>query len=157
MVEGVFTLNGVERRWRGEAGGRLLDALRDSYRLTGTKCGCGEGECGACGVIIDGRLCPSCMIAMGRLGGSSVVTIEGYRETERFAALERAFAVFSAVQCGFCSPGMVLAAECLLSRKPHPTEGEIRGALAGNLCRCTGYNAIVKAVALAAKEGAGLW
>jgi carbon-monoxide dehydrogenase small subunit len=97
------------------------------------------------------------MIAMGRLGASSVITIEGYRETERFAALERAFAVFSAVQCGFCSPGMVLAAECLLSRNPRPAEGEIREALAGNLCRCTGYNAIVKAVALAAEEGLGLW
>jgi carbon-monoxide dehydrogenase small subunit len=97
------------------------------------------------------------MVAMGRLGGSSVITIEGYRETERFAALDRAFAAFSAVQCGFCTPGMVLAAECLLARRPHPTEGEIRQALSGNLCRCTGYNAIVKAVALAAEEGAGLW
>ncbi|MDR3174126.1 MAG: (2Fe-2S)-binding protein, partial [Treponema sp.] len=134
-----------------------LDVLRDGYRLTGTKCGCKEGECGACSVIIDGRLCPSCMVAMGRLGGSSVITIEGYRETERFAALDRAFAAFSAVQCGFCTPGMVLAAECLLARRPHPTEGEIRQALSGNLCRCTGYNAIVKAVALAAEEGAGLW
>ncbi|MDR2746622.1 MAG: (2Fe-2S)-binding protein [Treponema sp.] len=157
MVEVTFTLNGEERRWRGPAGERLLDALRNTYQFTGTKCGCGEGECGACGVIIDGRLCPSCLTAMGRLEGASVVTIEGYRETERFAALERAFAVFSAVQCGFCTPGMVLAAECLLSRKPRPTEGEIREALSGNLCRCTGYNAIVKAVALAAEDGAGLW
>jgi carbon-monoxide dehydrogenase small subunit len=157
MVEVAFTLNGGETRWRGAAAERLLDVLRDSYRLTGTKCGCGEGECGACGVIIDGRLRPSCLAAMGQLEGSTVLTIEGYRETERFAVLERAFAAFSAVQCGFCTPGMVLAAECLLSRRPRPTEGEIREALSGNLCRCTGYNAIVKAVALAAREGAGLW
>jgi carbon-monoxide dehydrogenase small subunit len=108
-------------------------------------------------VIIDGNLFTSCMVSMGRIDHTSVVTIEGYRETERFRALDKAFAAVSAVQCGYCIPGMVLAAECLLSRKPHPTEAEIREGISGNFCRCTGYNAIVKAIALAAEEGAGLW
>jgi carbon-monoxide dehydrogenase small subunit len=97
------------------------------------------------------------MVAMGRLEGATVTTIEGYRTTPRFAALDRAFAAFSAVQCGFCIPGMILASECLLAQNPHPSEAEIRDGLSGNLCRCTGYNAIVKAVDVAAREGAGLW
>jgi carbon-monoxide dehydrogenase small subunit len=153
----TFILNGKEVVYRGSAADRLLDVLRDEYGLTGVKCGCREGECGACSVIIDGRLFTSCMVSMGRVDMASVVTIEGYRETERFRALDKAFASVSAVQCGYCIPGMVLAAECLLSRKSHPTEAEIREGISGNFCRCTGYNAIVKAIALAAEEGTGLW
>ena len=152
-----FTLNGKQVSFSGSATERLLDVLRNTYRCTSVKCGCKEGECGACSVLIDGVLHNSCCVAMGAVEGASVVTMEGFRETKRFAALDKAFAEVSAVQCGFCIPGMVLAAEALLSRNPHPTEEEIREGLSGNLCRCTGYNAIVNAVNNAAKEGNGLW
>ncbi|HAK73564.1 MAG TPA: ferredoxin [Sporomusaceae bacterium] len=131
--------------------------MRAEFRLTGVKCGCKEGECGACSVILDGRLVNTCMVAMGNLEGSTVLTIEGYSETERFAVLEKAYASVSAVQCGFCIPGMMLASECILAKNPKPTEAEIREGISGNLCRCTGYNAIVEAIAIAAKEGQGLW
>ena len=157
MDEIRFTLNGKEVAYAGSAADRLLDVLRDVYRCTSVKCGCKEGECGACSVLIGGVLYNSCCVAMGAIEGASVVTMEGFRETERFAALDRAFGEVSAVQCGFCIPGMVLAAEALLSKNPHPTEDEIREGLSGNLCRCTGYNAIVNAVSIAAKEGDGLW
>ena len=157
MDEIRFSLNGTEVRYAGSAADRLLEVLRGEYRCTSVKCGCKEGECGACSVLINGVLMNSCCVAMGAVAGASVVTMEGYRETERFQALDRAFGELTAVQCGFCIPGMVLAAEALLSRNPHPTEEEIREGLSGNLCRCTGYNAIVNAVALAAKEGSGLW
>ena len=156
MADIRFTLNGKETAYDGGATDRLLEALRSEYRCTSVKCGCKEGECGACSVLIDGVLYNSCCVAMGAVEGASVVTMEGYRETERFAALEKAFGELSAVQCGFCIPGMVLAAEALLSKNAHPTEEEIREGLSGNLCRCTGYNAIVNAVANAAKEGDGL-
>ena len=152
-----FSLNGEHTVFEGSATARLLDVLRDHYRLTGVKCGCKEGECGACSVLLNGRLVNSCMVAMGRLAGCAVVTIEGYSHTERFKVLDAAYASVSAVQCGFCIPGMVLASESLLAHNPNPTEAEIREGLSGNLCRCTGYNAIVKAIQIAAKEGAGLW
>ena len=152
-----FYLNGAEVAYEGSAADRLLDVLRDTYACKSVKCGCKEGECGACSVLIDGTLINSCCVAMGAVEGCSIVTIEGFRETERFAALEKAFAGISAVQCGFCIPGMVLAAEALLSKNAHPTIDEIREGLSGNLCRCTGYNAIVSAINNAAKEGNGLW
>ena len=152
-----FNLNGEDVTYAGKAGARLLDVLRNEFRLTGVKCGCKEGECGSCSIILDGKLVYSCMVAMGRIEGSSIVSIEGYRETQRFAVLDRAYAEVSAVQCGYCIPGMILASECILSANPHPTEEEIREGISGNLCRCTGYNAIVKAIAIAAKEGDGLW
>ena len=107
--------------------------------------------------MIDGVLINSCCVAMGAVEGADIVTMEGFRETRRFEVLDRAFGELSAVQCGFCIPGMVLAAEALLSKIAHPTEEEVREGLSGNLCRCTGYNAIVNAVLLAAKEGNGLW
>jgi carbon-monoxide dehydrogenase small subunit len=153
----TFTLNGVERVYEGDPSARLLDALREEYGLTGTKCGCGEGECGACSVILDGKLANSCLVAMGRVDGCNVTTIEGYGKTERFKALDRAYASVGAVQCGFCTPGMVLASECVLAENPHPSDEEIREGISGNLCRCTGYNAIAKAIAIAAEEGDGLW
>lgn len=152
-----FVLNGVEVAYEGSAADRLLDVLRDTYNCKSVKCGCKEGECGACSVLIDGTLINSCCVAMGAVEGNSIVTIEGFRETERFDVLEKAFADISAVQCGFCIPGMVLAAEALLSKNAHPTIDEIREGLSGNLCRCTGYNAIVSAIDTAAKEGNGLW
>lgn len=152
-----FVLNGKEVVYNGSATDRLLDVLRDTYRCTSVKCGCKEGECGACSVILDGKLINSCCVAMGAISGSTVITMEGYRETERFKVLDKAFAEVSAVQCGFCTPGMVLAAESILSANQHPSEEEIRVGISGNLCRCTGYNAIVNAVKNAAEEGEGLW
>lgn len=157
-MDGIrFKLNGNEVCYQGLATERLLDVLRDSYDMKSVKCGCKEGECGACAVLLDGELYNSCCVAMGAVDGREVVTVEGLRESEQFAALSKAFADLSAVQCGFCIPGMVLAAWALLSRNPHPTEGEVREGLSGNICRCTGYNAIVGAVLNAAKEGDGLW
>lgn len=152
-----FQLNGTKTSYSGDAANRLLDVLRDTYEMTSVKCGCKEGECGACSVLIDGMLINSCCVAVGSVDGCNIVTLEGYRETKRFAALNKAFASTAAAQCGFCIPGMVLAAEALLSKNPHPTDAQIRDGLSGNLCRCTGYNAIVNAVHLAAKGGNGLW
>ena len=158
MAEGIrFTLNGQPVVFEGNATARLLDVLRDTYALTGVKCGCKEGECGSCSVLLDGILVNSCMVAMGRAAGSDVVTIEGYSKTDRFAALDKAYASVSAVQCGFCIPGMILASECVLRKYPHPTEAQIREGISGNLCRCTGYNAIVRAIQIASREGEGLW
>ncbi|MDR2587318.1 MAG: 2Fe-2S iron-sulfur cluster binding domain-containing protein [Coriobacteriales bacterium] len=152
-----FTLNGATTQWAGEAGRKLLDVLRDEFALVGVKCGCREGECGACSVLMDGVLVNSCLVAMGRLQGCEVLTIEGYRLTERFKVLDRALANRSAVQCGYCIPGMVLAAEALLAACPRPSDAEVRRGLSGNLCRCTGYNAIAGAILDASKEGEGLW
>lgn len=157
MAGVTFTLNNKEVTYEGKATDRLLDVLRNTCELTGVKCGCKEGECGSCSVLMDGQLVNSCMIAMGRCEGSSITTIEGFSETRRFEVIEKAYAAVSAVQCGYCIPGMVLATEALLSKKPNPTEEDIREGISGNLCRCTGYNAIVEAIGIAAKEGSGLW
>lgn len=155
MIE--FVLNNKKVSSNAKDNERLLDVLREEFRLTGVKCGCKEGECGACSVIMDGKLVNSCLVAMGRVGGSDVITIEGYSETKRFEVLSEAYSAVGAVQCGFCTPGMILASECILADNPNPTEEEIRIGISGNLCRCTGYNAIVEAVKIAAKEGKGLW
>jgi len=152
-----FLLNGKAVSYPGDAGDRLLDALRSEYHCTSVKCGCREGECGACSVLLDGLLVNSCCIAMGSVYGSSVTTLEGYRKTQRFAVLDRAFAAVSAVQCGFCTPGMIMAAESILSSDPHPDEEKIRIGLSGNICRCTGYNAVVEAILDASEKGDGLW
>jgi len=152
-----FKLNGRDTVYAGNPSIRLLDVLREEYEMTGTKIGCKEGECGACSVLMDGRLVNSCLVAVGQIDGSSIVTIEGYSETERFAVLSRAYESVSAVQCGFCIPGMILASESLLASNPHPSQEEIRIGISGNLCRCTGYNSIVKAIGIAADEGGGLW
>ena len=153
----TFRLNEKEVTYTGNPAKRLLDVLREDLFLTGTKCGCKEGECGACSVIVDGKLVNSCLVAMGSLEGSDVMTIEGYATTRRFEIVEKAYQEVSAVQCGFCIPGMVLASECLLASNPNPTQEEIRVGISGNLCRCTGYNSIVQAVSIAAKKGDGLW
>ena len=147
-----FNLNGNEITYTGNPSERLLDVLRDKLSLTGTKCGCREGECGACAVLINNKLVNSCLVAIGSLYDKHVVTIEGYRKTERFNALDKAYASVSAVQCGFCIPGMMMASESLLSLNSNPTEEEIRIGISGNLCRCTGYNSIVKAIDIAAKS-----
>jgi carbon-monoxide dehydrogenase small subunit len=152
-----FVLNGEAVSWQGDPTRKLLDVLRDDLGQTSVKCGCREGECGACSVLLDGLLTNSCLVAAGRLAGSQVTTMEGFRTTERFKVLDRAFASRSAVQCGYCIPGMVLSAEALLSQNARPTVEEVRLGISGNLCRCTGYNAIVDAILDASKEGEGLW
>ena len=147
-----FILNNELISYSGNPAARLLDFLRSEMGLTGTKCGCKEGECGACAVLVDGVLINSCLVAMGSLNGASVVTIEGYSKTKRFAALDDAYASVSAVQCGFCIPGMMMASESILSACSHPTEDDIRIGISGNICRCTGYNSIVKAISIAADD-----
>ncbi|MGY0374886.1 (2Fe-2S)-binding protein [Clostridium sp. JNZ J1-5] len=136
---------------------RLLDVLREDMGFTGVKEGCGEGECGACSVIIDGKLINSCMVPIGTVEGKEVLTIEGLQQTKRYNVLKDSFEEAGAVQCGFCTPGMIMASEALLSKNPHPSEDEIREGLSGNLCRCTGYNMIIDAIKLAEKRGDGLW
>ena len=151
MSEIIFTLNGAEKIYAGRADARLLDVLRDECGLTGAKEGCGEGECGSCTVLLDGRPALSCLLLMGQVRGRSVTTVEGLSQRRGFAVLSRCFAEAGAVQCGFCTPGMILTSVALLNENPDPTEDEIRDALRGNLCRCTGYAKIINAV-MAAKE-----
>jgi aerobic-type carbon monoxide dehydrogenase small subunit (CoxS/CutS family) len=142
-----FTLNG--KAVSLDVGGtrRLLDVLREDLRLPGTKEGCGEGECGACSVLIDGEVVDSCLIAAGQVEGRSVVTVEGLAEPGgALSRLQQAFIVHGAAQCGICTPGMLLAAHVLLQRTRRPTADDVREALAGNLCRCTGYTKIIDAV-----------
>ena len=152
-----FTLNGIEVSSASHPLTRLLDVLRDELGDLSLKEGCGEGECGACSVLLDGRLVNSCLVPLGRADGCAVVTMAGVRETPRGKALVEAFAREGAVQCGFCTPGLVMAAEALLSSDPAPDGEAIRVGLSGNLCRCTGYEAVVRAVAAAAREGGGRW
>ena len=133
---------------------RLLDVLREELRLTGTKEGCGEGECGACSVLLDGELVNSCLVPAIQAQGAKVTTIEGCAAEDRVSALQQAFVEHNGAQCGICTPGMILAAASLLERNPNPTEGEIRTGLAGNLCRCTGYMKIFEAVLDAARRSA---
>ncbi|GAV26507.1 (2Fe-2S)-binding protein [Carboxydothermus islandicus] len=133
---------------------RLLDFLRDYLHLTGTKEGCGEGECGACTVLLDGKPVNSCLVMAHSAHGREVITIEGIGTPDKLHPIQEAFLEAGAVQCGYCTPGMVLAAYALLKENPNPTREEIKVAISGNLCRCTGYNKIVDAVELAArKEG----
>ena len=152
-----FTLNGKEVVYTGDPLNRLLDVLREEYGLTGSKEGCGEGECGACSVIKDGLLVTSCIIPVGACNGSEILTIEGIRDTEEGKCIVDAFAEGGAVQCGFCIPGMVMAAYVLLRNNPDPTEEEIRVGISGNICRCTGYDLIVESIHLAAQKGSALW
>ena len=152
-----FELNGQTVALSTHPLKRLVDVLRDDLRLTGTKEGCGEGECGTCSVLLDNRLVNSCLVPIVSVAGRRVTTIEGLRSTPRFDLLQRHFAQAGGVQCGFCTPAMIMAAEAILSANPHPTEKQVREGLAGNICRCTGYGMIVEAVLEAAREGGGLW
>ena len=155
MIE--FILNGEKVSVETDPLKRLLDVLREDLGLKGSKEGCGEGECGACAVLLDSELVNSCLVPVRTVAGREITTIEGYRQTPQHAALSESFVEEGAVQCGICTPGMIMAAEALLSKHPAPTEEQIREGLSGNLCRCTGYNMIVRAVARAAEEGEGLW
>ena len=125
---------------------RLLDALRGDLHLTGIKEGCGEGECGACSILLDGRLVNSCLVPLIHAERAVIVTIEGVAQGERLHAVQEAFIARGGAQCGICTPGMVLAAVSLLKRNPHPSVADVRAGLAGNLCRCTGYMRIFEAV-----------
>lgn len=152
-----FKLNGAEVKTDAAPNTRLLDVLRNEFGLKGPKEGCGEGECGACAIIVDDKLYNSCVTAVGSVQGHEVTTLDGFRETKQYKVLEDAYGLCSAVQCGFCTPGMIMASQVLLTHNPHPTEDEIRIGLSGNLCRCTGYNMIIDAVKLASQKGEGLW
>jgi carbon-monoxide dehydrogenase small subunit len=149
----AFTLNGRPCRTRAPAHWTVIDLLRDGLALAGTKDGCGEGVCGACTVLLDGEPVRACLVLAARLDGRSLLTIEGL-EGEALHPLQDAFARLNAAQCGFCTPGMILSARALLAVNPRPTARDVREALAGNLCRCTGYVKIVEAV-LAAAGAAG--
>jgi carbon-monoxide dehydrogenase small subunit len=131
---------------------RLLDALREQLGLTGTKEGCGEGECGACSVEIDGVLVNSCLVPLLQAEGTSIRTIEGVADGDQLHAVQQAFITHGGAQCGICTPGMILAAVSLLARHPRPTEAQIRDGLAGNLCRCTGYIKIFESVVEACRK-----
>lgn len=128
----------------------LLEVVRDSIGLTGTKEGCGTGDCGACTVLLDGNPVNSCLVLAPEVDGHEVTTIEGLASDGRLHPVQQAFVAESGLQCGICTPGMVLSAVALLQRNPHPSESEIRYAIAGNLCRCTGYDKIVRAIEAAA-------
>jgi aerobic carbon-monoxide dehydrogenase small subunit len=146
-----FTLNGDPYECAVAPYERLLDLIRDGLGLTGTKEGCGEGECGACTVIVNGQLVNACLVLAPQVDGADILTIEGLALRGELSVLQRTFVDFGAVQCGFCSPGMIMTAKALLDSNPWPTEADIRTALAGNLCRCTGYQKITQAVMEAAR------
>ena len=140
------TLNGAETEFLCEPRQSLLEVLRDELRLTGSKEGCNNGNCGACNVVLDGRLVNSCIVLGVEVSGKSVTTIEGVANAEGLHPLQKKFLEHAALQCGICTPGFILSAKALLERNPTPTEGQVRHWLAGNLCRCTGYDKIVRAV-----------
>ncbi len=148
----TFTLNGSPTTVRVHPMARLLDVLRDDLRLTGTKEGCGEGECGACAVLLNGRVVNSCLVPALQAEGSVLVTIEGLAAAEGLHPAQAALLAHNGAQCGFCSPGMAISAADLLRRCPHPEPGQIKDALSGNLCRCTGYTKIIDAVTAASQE-----
>lgn len=150
-----LTVNGELRSVDVDPMTRLIDIIRDDLRLTGTKEGCGEGECGACSVIMDGHLVTSCLVPAIQAAGSAVTTIEGIGTMENPSDLQIIFNEEGAIHCGFCTPGMIVAAHDLLEKNPEPTEDKIRHELSGNICRCTGYGTICNAVARAAREGYG--
>lgn len=149
------TVNGDAVEFTCDEGEVLLDVLRNRLGLTGAKEGCGTGDCGACSVILDGRLVCSCLVLGAEMNGKKVETIEGMAEGQKLHPLQQAFIDHAALQCGVCTPGFLMAADALLRKNPDPTEEEIRFGLAGNLCRCTGYDKIVRAVQAAAKEMRG--
>ncbi len=153
-IEVNFILNGKETRISSPANRTLLDVLRDDLGLSGAKDACGgEGECGACTIILDGKPENACLILIGQVEGAAITTIEGLPAGNVFHPLQKAFVESGAVQCGYCTPGAILAAKALLDLDPKPTEQQIRDGLSGNLCRCTGYRKMVDAVQLYIQEG----
>ena len=146
----AFQINGVDREIDAPPMKRLLDVLREDLRLTGTKEGCGEGECGACSVIVDGEAINSCLAPICQMQGVNILTVEGLSRDGRLDPLQQAFLECGAAQCGICTPGMLISARHLLDANSHPTRDEIKEAIAGNLCRCTGYIKIIDAIERAA-------
>jgi len=151
-IEIKLSVNGEARTLNAHPMERLLDVLREQLLLTGTKEGCGEGECGACTVTIDGRIVNSCLVPVAQVAGASIKTIEGIATADRLHAVQQAFIDCGGAQCGICTPGMVMAAVDLLERNPNPSEADIRTGLAGNLCRCTGYMKIFDSVVRACQK-----
>lgn len=145
-------VNGMEKSVEAWPMQRLLDVLREELQLTGVKEGCGEGECGACSVLMDGKLVNSCLVPAYQASGVRITTIEGLAVNDELHPVQQAFIETGGTQCGFCTPGMVLAVTSLLQQNPNPSEAEIRTAIAGNLCRCTGYMGIVNAALQAARS-----
>ncbi len=145
-----YTVNGEVRTYGGAPMARLLDVLREELRLTGAKEGCGEGECGACSVLLDGASVCACLVPMFQLDGAEIKTVEGLAHDGQLEALQKAFIYESGVQCGACTPGMLITGRALLDQHPKPDRATIRESLGGNLCRCTGYEAIYRAVEVAA-------
>jgi len=141
-----MTLNGEEVTVQVKPSALLVEVLRDQLELTGTKVACGEGECGSCTVLLDGKPVNSCLVPALKAQGREVLTVEGLAPLGELHPLQKAFVEHGAVQCGYCTPGMLMSAKALLDRNPHPTEEEIRVAISGNLCRCTGYAKIVEAI-----------
>lgn len=146
-----FQLNGIDRGVDVAPMKRLLDVLREELRLTGTKEGCGEGECGACSVIVDGEVINSCLVPVCQVQGCAILSVEGLARDGRLDPLQQAFLECGGAQCGICTPGMLIAARALLDENGQPTRDEIKEAIAGNLCRCTGYVRIVDAISQAAR------
>jgi aerobic carbon-monoxide dehydrogenase small subunit len=149
------TINGDKVEFVCQPDESLLDVLRNRVGLTGSKEGCSTGDCGACSVIVDGRLVCSCLVLGAEMGGKTVETIEGMADGDKLHPLQKQFIDHAALQCGICTPGILIAAKALLKKNPNPSEEEIRYGLAGNLCRCTGYDKIVRAVQAAATEMRG--
>jgi carbon-monoxide dehydrogenase small subunit len=154
-VHVTTTVNGDEYEYLAEAGQTLVDVLRNELELTGTKEGCSTGDCGACSVILDGELVCSCLVLAAETDGKALETIEGMADGDNLHPLQRNFLELNGLQCGICTPGFLIAAKALLERNPDPTETEARFWLAGNLCRCTGYDKIVRSVMAAAEEMRG--
>jgi aerobic carbon-monoxide dehydrogenase small subunit len=146
------TVNGDTVEFLCDEDGSLLNALRDEVGLTGVKEGCGTGDCGACSILLDGRLTCSCLVFAPEAAGAAITTVEGLADGDRLHPLQQCFLEGAALQCGICTPGFLVAAKALLDRNPDPTETEIRYGLAGNLCRCTGYDKIIRAVREAALD-----
>jgi carbon-monoxide dehydrogenase small subunit len=142
----TLNVNGKEVTLKVGPKERLIDTLREQLNLTGTKEGCSIGECGACTVILNGEAVSSCLILTGQIGGSEVLTIEGLEVAGKLDPLQKAFIDYQAVQCGFCTPGMLMSTKALLMKNPHPSREEIKTTLEGNLCRCTGYEQIIQAI-----------
>jgi carbon-monoxide dehydrogenase small subunit len=151
-IEINCTVNDQQQKLHAYPMERLLDVLREQLHLTGTKEGCGEGECGACSVLIDGEIVNSCLVPVAQVSGSAIQTIEGIASEDQLHAVQQAFIECGGAQCGICTPGMILAAVNLLERNPNPNDAEIRNGLAGNLCRCTGYMKIFESVVRACER-----
>jgi len=152
-----LTVNGTPREIRVESRRTLLQVIREDLGLTGTKKGCEKGECGACSVLMNGKVVNSCLVLAVEANGKDILTIEGLRQGQMLHPLQRSFVEHGAIQCGYCTPGMILSAKALLDENPHPTEEQIKKGMEGNLCRCTGYTKIIKAImAVAGKDRSSL-